>query len=214
MLAFIISIVSPPVKYVFCSVVRPGEAALKNFKLGKNAKEQASYDVFNKKVRNVLEKFTAVQSPKFKPVGISAFPPHFVSGGMGKSLLIRSMAPVSAEDLAIVNKLQDEIRRETGLNNFGAYKAHITLGYFISSLKNIDDYVKFREYFEHLDGYIKSISDDPKYHFTFPSIELCEFQNMEQYDTVENGSYPWVNTNITPLVRANSNSQKKLLQSH
>jgi len=153
-------------------------------KAKEDAGEEATYIVIQRRIIEALRNFQSNKVPRFKPIGVAAFPP----GVDDKAVLILNVAPVEAEDLAVVTKLQEVIRDATGIRNFGAFKGHITIGYFINPVAE-DKLEELKQYIAKLDAYIKEHSDD--YIFELPSIEVSRFSDMESFPTVENGSFSW-----------------------
>jgi len=153
---------------------------------------QAAYEVIARRIVKALQGFSASRAPVFKPIGIAAFPPHSVTDDedvpLGKGLLIFNMGPKDAEDLAIITKMQDAIRDATGIKNFGAFKAHMTLGYFVneaigSTLKRL------KEFTTDLDNDIRNIADNEEYEFTMESIEVSYFNDMDSFPSI--ASFSW-----------------------
>ncbi|MFH1478740.1 MAG: hypothetical protein ABIG92_03065 [Candidatus Omnitrophota bacterium] len=164
--------------------------------------EQATYNVLERRIKNALQGFSATKAPKFKPIGIASFPLK----GENTTTLVVDLAPKTAEDLAIVTKVQEAIREKTGIllnpTRGGTYKAHITIGYF-TNIPSDEDLGLFKNYLLELDSYIKQNSDDLI--FELPLIEISRFNNVENFPIVEEGSFSWT----TPLTDSRTISSYK-----
>ncbi len=145
--------------------------------------EKAVSSVVQKRIIKVLQGFKADKIPRFKPIGIEALPP-----GSDKMNIGISVAPVSIEDLIAVTRLQEAIKDATGLVDFGSFKGHVRIGYFINPIVGTD-FQRFKEYLSRLDKYIKDNSD--KYIFEFSPIDVIIFFNLESLSIVPNGSFEW-----------------------
>ena len=149
------------------------------------SKEAATYIVVEGRIKAALQNFNASKIPRFKPTGIAAFPPRGIGGA---SVLSINVEPETAEDLAVVTKLQDAIKDATGINNFGEFKGHVTIGYFINPMIG-SAFEEFKDYIRKLDKDIKDHAN--KLAFDLPSIEVSSFTDMNSYFTVEDGSFAW-----------------------
>ncbi len=148
------------------------------------ALKQATYQVVSEKVKKVLTGFQAARAPVFKPKQISTFMP-------GKpGAIVLSLEPATAEDLAIVTRLQDAIEVATGIRNHWTYRAHITLGYLVNSyFDNEVQFNEFKGFLEGLDDHVRSVANDPAYQYVFPHIELSNFKDMESFPAT--ASFNW-----------------------
>ncbi|MBW2046721.1 MAG: hypothetical protein JRI96_17915, partial [Deltaproteobacteria bacterium] len=153
----------------------------------RRAKRAIVYEVVQERMIKALSGFSSFKKPVFKPWGVAAFAPHVVN--RAKVVMIMRMIPATAEDLAVLTKMQEAIRRQTGIVNFGAFVGHVTLGYCVNSFENEGEFCRFKDYLERLSAHIRSLSDNPDYHFEMPTIEVSRFTNMESYPSV--ASFSW-----------------------
>ncbi|MCX5678999.1 MAG: UTP--glucose-1-phosphate uridylyltransferase [Candidatus Omnitrophica bacterium] len=160
------------------------------FETGDHACEQATYEILTKKVDKILKDFKADRAPVFKPCNIAiSMPP------CGPFAVLLSMEPKTAEDLAIVTKIQDAIRDETGIENTGAVKVHITLGYIVNSIyKDEKVFGEFMRHITELDAYIRGKGALPEHEFTSPQMELSYLDNLDNYKPIS--TFGWIGSNI------------------
>jgi phosphohistidine swiveling domain-containing protein/GNAT superfamily N-acetyltransferase len=169
-------------------------------------RKEITYEVVVRRITEALRTFTASKVPEFVPTGIAAFPPHFTPN---KTVLILNVAPKSAEDLAALTRLQDAIQDATGIKNFGSFKGHITLGYFVNDATTVGHQKidEFKEFIRQLDEEVRreTESDKQGYVFTLPQIELSYFEDMDSFPAIEVFSWTGNKTSSSGINFTNEN---------
>lgn len=166
--------------------VRAGTEHVTVCDLLSNARKK-QYIEIEEKISNVLRTFNGDKKPMFKPLHISCF----IDKPSSKAALVLKIAPVDAEDLAIVVELQEAIKRVPGLGikSIDMFSGHVTLGYFVDSMTK-DELTRFKRYISELNDFIESHSEE--FVFELPEIELSQFSDMESF--MEKGVFSWVKT--------------------
>ncbi len=158
-----------------------------------SAREQATYEVITMKTYNALKRFTAERAPVFRPSKILISRPP-----CEPSAILLGMEPKTAEDLAIVTRVQDAIKDETGITNTVTFKAHVTLGYIVNSI--YDSEASFDAFMRHVDDlnrFIASKRDLPECEFSSPQMELCYLDDLDNYYPVS--TFEWDGTAKLPI---------------
>ncbi len=110
-----------------------------------DALAQAMYEVLAEKIIAALKEFSAAKKPVFKPYKISFIPADPYLNGGRRQVLALSVLPETVEDLEIVTKIRDRIRRETGMRDSGSFRGCIQLGYLVRRMEDFNDYEVFKD---------------------------------------------------------------------